>query len=109
MKDRLHKAEELYAHLAAEYLSRASNRQSLITVTRAQLAPRLTRGIIFITVFPDSQEDIALAFLSRNIHEFKDFLKTRVDSRALPHFRFAIDRGEKNREILDEISRDIRE
>lgn len=108
MKDRHPIAEELYAHLAAEFLSRISNRQSLITVTRAELAPRMTRGIIYVTVFPDTQENIALGFLSRHMHELKDFLKDRVDSRTLPHLRFAIDRGEKNREIIDEISRDIK-
>lgn len=107
MKDRLPIAEELYAHLAAEFLSQTSNRQSLITVTRAQLAPRMTRGIIYVTIFPDSQEQIALGFLTRNMHEFKDFLKGRVNSRALPHLRFELDRGEKNRELIDEISRDI--
>lgn len=106
MKERTHKAEELYAHLAAEFLSMESNRQSLITVTRATLTDSLARGIIFITVFPESQERAAFSFLSRKVTDFKKFLKSRVTSRILPHFEFKIDNGEKNREHIDSISRE---
>lgn len=88
---------------AAEFLAREANRQSLITVTDAMLSEDGKRGRIFLTVLPDSAETAALDFANRHRGEFADFFKTRVKA-ALPHIEFVIDKGEKMRQRLDEIS-----
>jgi len=99
------KAKEAICHAAAEFLSEVSNRTSLITVTAVDLSPRRDTATVLITVLPESQEAAALDFCSRQAGEFRDFLKRRVALQRLPRISFAIDRGEKNRQKLDELSR----
>ena len=89
---------------AAEFMAREANRQSLITVTGASISEDGKRANIFMTVFPDTAEEAAVQFASRNRREFAEFFKTRVRGVFPPHIEFMIDRGEKNRQRLDELS-----
>jgi ribosome-binding factor A len=101
MRERL---QEALRETAAEFLAREASRQSLITVTRATLSENSKSAVIFITVYPESEEEKALKFANRSVKEFADFFGTRVRGAATPHIAFAIDRGEKNRQRLDELS-----
>ena len=101
MRERL---QEALRETAAEFLAREASRQSLITVTRAALSEDSKRVNIFITVYPESEEEKAVQFANRNVREFADFFATRVRGAATPHIIFVIDRGEKNRQRLDELS-----
>lgn len=90
--------------LAAEFLEIESNRQSLITVTRAEILNRGKRAIVFITVFPDSGEERALEFAERKRGEFRKFLTQKKVMGFAPEIHFQIDLGEKNRQRIDELS-----
>ncbi|OGC80798.1 hypothetical protein A2943_02895 [Candidatus Adlerbacteria bacterium RIFCSPLOWO2_01_FULL_51_16] len=96
--------QEALREAAAEFLSREASRQSLITVTRAELNEDGKRVNIFITVYPDSAEKSALGFANRHRREFADFFASRVRGTSAPHTTFVIDKGEKNRQRLDELS-----
>jgi ribosome-binding factor A len=100
MKERL---REAIRETAAEFLSREAGRQSLITVTDAFISDDGKRAQIFITVLPDSAERAALDFANRSRREYANFFKTRVKA-GLPHIEFVIDKGEKMRQRLDELS-----
>jgi ribosome-binding factor A len=89
---------------AAEFLAREANRNSLITVTRAQMSDDGKRAIIYITVFPELGEKAALSFANRNRGELGKFLSARTRGMRLPHIEFEIDLGERNRRRLDELS-----
>lgn len=95
---------EEIAHLAAEFLGAQSNRQSMITVTRADVAPSLSNAVVYFTVFPQEAEEHALDFVLRKRTEFRTFVKSRTRLRRLPFFDFKIDEGEKNRQELDRLS-----
>jgi ribosome-binding factor A len=109
MDNRHDRMQEALREVAAEFLVREAGRQSLVTVTRAELSKDGKRGIIYITVFPltaqagDSAEEGALSFANRNRKELGDFFRKRIKS-GLPHVEFVIDKGEKNRQRLDELS-----
>lgn len=96
--------QEAVREVAAEFLMREAGPQSLITVTRAELSQDNKRGVIFITVLPDNEEERALAFANRNRTALGTFYKTRIKGSELPHVEFVIDKGEKNRQRLDELS-----
>lgn len=96
--------QERIREAAAEFLARESNGQSLITVTAAQVDERGQRALIFITVLPDSQEQGALEFANRNKQEFGIFLLKKVRGMRIPKLEFVIDKGEKMRQRLDELS-----
>ena len=89
---------------AAEFLSREAGRQTLITVTRAELSDNRRTGIIFITVFPDTAEQEAVQFANRNRGELGKFFEKRVRGMRMPHVEFVIDEGDKHRRRLDELT-----
>jgi ribosome-binding factor A len=105
---RLRVAENLM-HLAAEFFRIESNHQSLMTITRADVAPNFSESTIYFTVLPESQEEHALNFAKRKRRDFKHYVKKRVSMKRIPFFDFAIDAGEKHRQHIDEISRGIKE
>ncbi|MDP3958363.1 MAG: ribosome-binding factor A [bacterium] len=99
------KAEEHLKRVAAEFLAMESNRTALITVTRAEVSKDLKRATIFITVLPEERETQALEFARRRLADFRDYVKEKMKYRTLPFFAFEIDKGEKGRQRLDEISK----
>lgn len=96
--------EETLAQLAASFISRESNRQSLITVTHATISPDGKRATIFVTVLPEEHEEVALGFMKRKRTDFREYLKTHSRFNRLPFIDFAIDAGEKHRQHLDTLS-----
>jgi ribosome-binding factor A len=104
MNNRHEKITDALREVAAEFLVREANRNSLITVTAARLSDDNKRGVIYITVLPEEAEETALAFANRNRKEFADFFQTRIKGVFMPHVEFQIDRGEKSRQRLDELS-----
>ncbi len=102
--NRSEKLAEALREVAAEFLAREAGRQSLVTVTRAELSDDMKHGTIYITVLPIDAEESALAFANRNRTEFSSFFKKRIKGALPPHVEFVIDLGEKNRQRLDELS-----
>jgi len=105
MKDQ--KLKDLIKESAAEFLQRESNHISIITVTNISLSDKGNRAIIFFTVLPENKEKGALDFAKRKRAEFREFFKCKAKMRFLPFFDFEIDNGEKNRQRIDEIARNV--
>ncbi len=101
------KLKEIIRELAAEYFSRESNRQSLITVTGIELFSRGSRANILITVLPENKEEAALDFAQRQMNEFKQYVMEKSRIGRIPFFEVKIDIGEKNRRRMDEIGKNI--
>lgn len=93
--------------MAAQFFSRESNRTSMITVTGVDLLSRGGRAVILITVLPESEEEAALGFAHRQLTDFKEFVQNNSRIARIPFFEVAIDKGEKNRQRLDEIAKSI--
>jgi ribosome-binding factor A len=89
--------------LSASFLGRENNRTSLITVTSCTTSPDMKRATIFITVLPESKETAALEFTKRKRTELRDYLKKNMETKFIPFIDFEIDRGEKNRQKIDEL------
>ena len=105
--DRDEKLKELIREVSAEFLQRESNYTSLITVTSVSVSDRGSRATIFFTVLPEDKEEGALGLAKRKRAEFREYFAKKARMRALPFFDFAIDKGEKNRQQIDEISRTL--
>ena len=108
MSTRQEKMNEELAHRAGEFIQSIATKQSLITVTHADISPDFKNATIFISVLPESEERAALGFINRNLHEFRDFLKKKISIHSIPFCTFVIDLGEKNRQRIDELSREAR-
>lgn len=101
------KIKEEIQHLASKFVETESNRNSLITVTSTHLTKDFKKAIIFVTVFPESDEEKAINFLKRQRSEFKHYAKKNSRIGRIPFFDFEIDRGEKSRQRIEELSQDL--
>jgi ribosome-binding factor A len=106
MADREEKVGNIIKKLASEFLSRESNRTSLITVTDVRMEDRERKAIVLFTVFPEPQAAIALAFAKRKRSEFREHVKKNTRIKIIPRVDFEIDKGEKFRQRIDELLRD---
>lgn len=103
---RQNKVAEEIAHQAGEFLARNIKAGgSLVTVTRADIAPDLKNVNIFVSVLPKSHEDEVLVTLKRLRTDFHDYLKAKTVLRNVPTVDFTIDFGEANRQKIDELTR----
>ncbi len=98
------KQKDILRELAAEFFSRESNRRSLITITNIEFKSRGATAVILFTVLPVDQEPAALDFMHRQLTEFRDFVRTHSRMMRIPYFEVAVDKGEKNRQLIDSIS-----
>ena len=62
---------------------------------------------IYVSVFPEGKDDAALAFLMRHKDLFRNELKKSARFARLPFIRFEIDHGERARQHLEEVTRDL--
>ncbi|MDP2593488.1 MAG: ribosome-binding factor A [bacterium] len=103
MEKRDERIKEVVRKAAALFLNKESNGSSLITVTDVALKNRGKKADIMITVLPENQEDAALDFSKRKRGEFREVLKHETSLQVLPFVDFLIDKGEKNRQRVDEL------
>src|SRR3989338_3576377 len=99
-----HQREEfMLKDLAADFLSRQSNRTSLITVTRVILSDDQKRVDILLSVLPKEAEKAALIFANRMTTEFKEYIKAHSRIRILPKIHISPDFGEQNQQRIQEL------
>ncbi len=106
MTERNEKLANLIKELSAQFLNRENNRTSLITVTACTTSPDLKRATVLITVLPDKKEHGALDFAKRKRGELREFLKKNMKVKIIPFLDIQIDKGEKNRQKIDELLRE---
>ncbi len=101
------KITELIKNLSAKFVQSESSGASLITVTRVRLSENKKSAMIFFTTLPTDKQQTALLFLNRKINELISFIRKNSKIGIIPNLHFEIDRGELNRQKIDEISREI--
>lgn len=89
-------------HLTADFFQRESNHTSLITVTNCELSPNHKYATILISVLPETQEGQAVEFMNRRKDDLRDYLKKNFRTKIIPYVTVEIDRGEKNRQAIDQ-------
>lgn len=89
--------------LAGDFINNESNRDSLVTVTRADVSPNFSAATIYITVMPEEKEKDVIHFLMRRGRDFRTFVIKKTNMKRTPFFDFKIDEGEKNRRRIDEL------
>lgn len=109
MSDRTVRISLLIKDAAADFFNKESNHTSLITVTDASVSKNFSHVTVYFTVFPDDQQEQVLHFTRRKRADFKTYLKSHVRLRRIPFVDFEIDKGEKHRQRIDEISREIKD
>ena len=103
MSFKFEKGTQVLRDAAAEFVSRESNRKSLITVTSLSLSNDFSKATVLISVYPEKAEKEALDFLKRKRGELRTYLGKKIKTKRIPFVDFEIDTGEKERRRLDEI------
>ena len=103
--ERNEKIANLIKELGAVFLERENNHTSLITVTSCSVSPDTKKATIFITVLPDEKERVALEFVKRKRGDLREYLKKNLRIKIIPFIDIEIDKGEKNRQKIDELLR----
>jgi ribosome-binding factor A len=106
MTDRQEKISDLLKELVATFLLRENNNTSLITVTSATVSSDFKKATIYITVLPNSKETTALEFAKRKRGEMREYIKKNMETKVIPFIDIEIDKGEKNRQRIDELLRE---
>lgn len=108
-----HKRERLSSlleHLAAEFISRHTDQDALVTITGSRLSDSGEHIDLFISVMPESGENKALEILSRSKKDFSEYVEKRAKISRMPSFDFKIDRTlSKQFNILNDIERNEKE
>ena len=102
---RQERVSELVKRLSARFLQEESSKQSLITVTSCDISPDLRKATIFITVLPVESEEFALNFVRRKRRDLREYIKHNTKMKVLPFIDVKIDEGEKNRQKIDELTK----
>lgn len=107
MPERHQRVVLLLQELAATFIQHEANTDPLITVTSANASPDFKNVTTFVTTIPDGKEQDALIFLKRSGGALRSFIKSKTNLKVIPHIDFEIDYGERHRQHIDGIVRDI--
>lgn len=102
------KLREILMHQAAAFISRESNRTSLITVTDIIVGRGAKQATILISVLPNTQEQAALDFLKRKRPDMREFLEKNIRIRQVPFLDVELDQGAKNAQNVDALLQSLR-
>jgi ribosome-binding factor A len=105
--DRHDRAASLIKEVVATFIQHEANTNPMITVTHVTVSPDYRRVTVYVTTIPDGRESDALVFLKRSASEMRGFVKKKTNLKIIPHLDFAYDYGEKHRQHIDEIAREI--
>jgi ribosome-binding factor A len=95
--------ESALKEVAAEFIERESDVKAIITVTHVESQGRGERAIVYYTVLPESFEEQVDESLQKKKGAIREFLKTRLRLMRLPSFEFKLDKGEKNRQRIEDV------
>ena len=99
--------ESLIGRLVAEFLSREALGKSLLTVTRVTLSEDNKYATIFFSVFPENFESEALVFIKRRANDVREYIQSHARMGHVSFLRFTVDTGEKNRQKIESLSKEI--
>jgi ribosome-binding factor A len=98
----------IISELAARFIQSEANTDPLITVTRIDLSKDWKRVIVFVTTIPDGREGDAMIFLKRNASNMRQYFKKHGRMKHIPHLEFMYDAGEKHRQHMDELVKELK-
>lgn len=105
--DRHTRIVSVIQELAAKFIQQEANTDPLITITNVTVSADQKHVTVFFTTIPEERQDDALIFLKRSGGDFRNFIKSNARLKVIPHIEFSVDYGERHRQHIDAIVRDI--
>ena len=107
MSDRHDRVASLLTELVATYIQQEANTDPLITVTHVTISPDYRKATVYFTTIPNGREKDAEVFLKRTGSDLRGFIKRKANLKQIPFFEFSVDYGERHRQHIDEIAKDL--
>ena len=92
---------------AGKYVSEKKFDGSMVTVTSVSVNKDLSKAIVGISVFPEEMGEVVSRKLNRGKGMFAKYVKSHTRIFHIPRFSFMIDEGEKHRQKIDDLSKNI--
>ncbi len=105
--NKLQRINKEMTKIFANFIEIESNKESLITVTRCEISSDRKNIDVFISVLPNDKESNVISFLNRRKWDARDYMKKRIKIRLIPYVHFKIDEGEKNRQKIDQLLKEV--
>lgn len=105
MSDRITKLNDLLRDevgqiLADEFIQ---DKNTLVTVTGADVSRTLEHATIGISVYPLSKSEDTLSKIKKHIYPIQQVLNKRLRMRPVPKIRFEIDRSQEQAERIEKL------
>lgn len=100
------KVSSALRNTAASFIKSKSIYGAIITVTRVELSRDLRKAKISISVFPEEKEREVLKIMNTERGALRNYIKSHLRMKFLPHFEIEIDKSEKNRQRIEEMLKD---
>jgi len=107
MTDRNERVTSLIQELAATFIQQEANADPMITITQVSISSDHSKCTVYFTTIPDGRESDAQIFLKRIGGELRRFIMKKSNLKIVPHITFALDVGERHRQHVDEVFREI--
>jgi ribosome-binding factor A len=98
------RATSIIHHSVGAFLATIAEPGSLVTVTNIEAKDKERLVHIFVTIYPESKEEEVMKHLKRQRSNLREYVKEHERLLNIPVFDFRIDKGEKNRQHIEEIS-----
>jgi ribosome-binding factor A len=108
MSERHLRVESLLREMIATYVVHEANPDPMITITSVSVSPDYRNATVFFTTIPESKEQDALVFLKRAGSEMRRFVQKKSDLKITPSLQFSVDSGERARQYLDNVAKNIK-
>lgn len=107
MSERHLRVESLLREMIASYVVSEANPFPLITITSVSVSPDYRNATVFFTTIPEDKEQDALIFLRRAGGDMRHYVQKKSDLKIVPSLQFSVDSGERARQHLDNIAKNI--
>ena len=94
--------------IISAFVQEEANTDPLITITNLDISPGGRDVKVLFTTIPDSKQEDALIFLKRKGTELRHYVKKHGRLRNIPNFSFEVDYGERHRQHIDDLSKEIK-
>lgn len=105
-----HKREKINSAIreaAGKYLAEKRFEKAMVTVTAVNLSKNLKRADICVSIFPEDNEKKIIQKLNRGKGLLAKYIKKNTRITLIPLLSFSLDQGEKHRQRIDEVSREL--
>jgi len=100
---RKEKAISLLSRLIPEFIKKFGFGKTIVTVTHLEISDDLRIVRVLVGVYPPDGETQAMALLAKKNKEIRKHIGAHVRWKFLPELIFLTDKGEKNRQRIEEL------